>query len=145
MVCFHKAPSINCRFLFIDLSGPRNFLCEGLSPNTLTCTWNKPELTGRSIVGYNLYYGFIEKFDYYPGYGEEVIQQTVSSVAEQHNISSLPAYGGYLIALTIFTIDESVSTDVPEDVNSKHITKHNVSTVAFTVEQGNLLCLCSVF
>ena len=78
----------------------------------------------------------------YPGYGEKVIQQTVSTVAEHfHSISSLPAYGGYLVALTLFTIDGSAGTGVPEDVNSGHISQHNVSTVAFTAEQGNLLCL----
>ena len=124
-------------FLYIDSGSPSNFSCDGLSPNALTCTWNKPELIGRSIVGYNLYYGLIEKFDYYPGYGEEVTQLTVSSVAEEHTISSLPSYGGYLVALTIFTIDGSVGTGIPGDINSGLVTTHNVSTVGFTAEQGN--------
>ena len=96
-------------------------------------------------MAYNLYYGLIEKFDYYPGYGEEVTQLSVSSVAEQHSISSLPAYGGYLVALTIFTIDGSVGTGVPEDINSGFVTRHSVSTVGFTAEQGNLTRLSLVY
>ena len=122
-------------YLFIDANGPRNFTCESTSPDALMCTWNRPELNGSNLVEYQLSYGLVEKFDYYPGYGEAFEQVTLPAIIEQHNITSLPPYGGYLLELKAFVTEDSTGGD-PGNLALGHVQEHGVSTVAFTAEQG---------
>ena len=115
---------------YTDPNGPRNFICNSTSPNSFTCTWNSPNANDWSTVRYELSYGLLEKFDYYPGYGEPFEIINLPGMTEQHSIVSLPPYGGYLLELKAFMIKNGTEgAPSLERVQA-------VSTIAFTAEQG---------
>ena len=92
--------------------------------------------TDQSLLGYELSYGLIEGFDYYPGYGEAYEQLNLPAAIGQHTINTLLPYGGYLIEVRALTTDTSTGSGVSFEFNPNHVSQYGSTTVGFTSSEG---------